>query len=476
MQYEILDPVWSKISKQDIPLIEKCLLYEKDRWVLGDGGRREKKIEPACFIDRRNGRFLTGFLPRIKLYCQTNNIPLEGIDVEIYEREQEPSLPGIILRPDQLRILKQVSEHQRGIIKSPTGSGKTVLAGAIRSMWPSARMVFLCHTIDLLTQTYKVFVNDFKFKDVFILGGGAKKESFNWPDYPSTLICTCQTYEKMDLKNHFDWADIVIIDEAHHINAGGRYSRILERSLALIRIGVTATPPKTGTKEADILEGYLGPIIGEFTLQEGIETGVLAKPIINLIPVPYSEEIGDVWNYRDTKDENENLVKGVYRLGIVENRARNRLILTEAHKYVKKGESVLIMVATNTDHGKILSEMAHDLFDMDVPFVYGEMPKDERVRIKDALENKEILCVIANVVFHEGINIPSLNTIINSSGQGSKEKTTLQIIGRGLRTTETKKVVKIIDFLDPYRRYLAHHCISRLITYAEQGWMKGESG
>ena len=145
------------------------------------------------------------------------------------------------------------------------------------------------------------------------------------------------------------------------------------------------------------------------------------------------------------------------------------MILSEAYKSIQIGESTLILVATVIDHGKILSEMASDIFDLDVPFIHGETPKDTRQRMMRELDNKKRLCLIANVVWREGINIRSLNHVINAAGQ-AKERVTLQSIGRGQRATKDKKVVKITDFIDPYK-HLAHHTIQRIIVYAENGWL-----
>jgi superfamily II DNA or RNA helicase len=89
--------------------------------------------------------------------------------------------------------------------------------------------------------------------------------------------------------------------------------------------------------------------------------------------------------------------------------------------------------------------------------------------VKEALQAKEIKCVIATTVWREGINIPSLGCIINACG-GKSEIVTLQAIGRGLRTSEGKDRILVVDFLDPYK-YLAQHAIMRIQTYVETGCM-----
>jgi superfamily II DNA or RNA helicase len=476
MQAEIIDYVYSRICpKEDVNLIAPAVEYKRARWAQGQFAK-EKIIEKACMIDRRGGRFLTGLIPRIDKYCRLKGIPF---DFELPEKilaTKTAALPGITFRPDQHGMFKAVEDYQRGIIKSPTGSGKTVLAGALCSMFDQINVLFLCHTIDLLTQTYDEFTR-WGLAEVSMLGGGVDKNAFHWQQGRSRqiVVSTIQTFSDFDLMSHPDYFDMIIIDEAHHlIKDESQYAQLLNQCLAPIRIGLTATPPKeTDGKELLVLEGYLGPIIGEFTMDEAIKAGVIARPLINLIAVPYCDEIADL-RIPDDPAKPDGLThpagyRDFYQKGIIENRARNRLVLVEADKTIQTGGSVLILIATVTDHGHILAEMGKDIFDLDLPFVYGDTSKELRKETMQALEHKEILGVIANVVWKEGVNIRTLDHVINAAGQ-AKERATLQRIGRGQRATDTKKFVKITDFLDPYK-HLAYHCVLRMTTYAQEGWL-----
>jgi len=92
------------------------------------------------------------------------------------------------------------------------------------------------------------------------------------------------------------------------------------------------------------------------------------------------------------------------------------------------------------------------------------------MKIKEALDEKKIHCVIATAVWYEGISIRSLNVIINAAG-GKSEIRTLQTIGRGLRVTDEKKTVIIWDVWDISHRYLIEHAGERLCTYMDSGWL-----
>jgi len=464
MRIEIIDPVWSRIiDKEDINKATSCLSYQKEIWKQGQYSKEKSKNE-AYMINRGSGKFLTGLIPRIVKSNPTEKIEVEYPDYYKYFPEKnEPYLPNFTFRDDQIQTVLSVVKNQRGMIKNATGTGKTVIAGAICSVYPSSHIVFLCHTLDLLQQAKRAFTNQFGFKNVITLGGGSNQ--FEWNDEPTIVISTVQTFRNFDLLQHCDWIDIIIIDEAHHLTKkNSMIAEVLKQTLAPIRIGLSAELPKTDHGKL-VLEGYLGPIIGEFTYQDGVNAGVLAIPLINLIPVPYSEDIGDV-NHYNNRTEQGRIIKGMYSKGIIENKARNRLALLEASQSMKKGESVLILTGRDTQHGHILSKMARDIFDLDIQFVYGDTEKQSRQIAQDMLENKTIKCIISNVVWKEGINIKSLNHVINVGG----EKYPIQIIGRGSRTTDNKKTVHITDFLDPFR-WLSHHTVLRLIAYAENGWL-----
>jgi superfamily II DNA or RNA helicase len=105
-----------------------------------------------------------------------------------------------------------------------------------------------------------------------------------------------------------------------------------------------------------------------------------------------------------------------------------------------------------------------------VPFIYGSTSRELRFRTLERLKSKKTKAVICSRVWKEGINVPSLNHIINAVGL-KEEKAVLQAAGRGLRTTDEKTTVKITDFLDPYK-YLAEHSVLRMSVYIRKGWLK----
>lgn len=479
VKIEVRDPVMSECS--DIHKVKECLKYHSAFWRQGPSKKtKEDQIAFLCNHNWRSakGTLLTGFLPRVEEYCARNGIKLEisrlPRDIQLAEAE----LPAIAFRADQLRILSGIKKNGRGVVISPTGSGKTVLAGGVISMLPeSSCAVFVVHTKSLFRQTVEEFGKWFGQINVI----GDSEFSIG-----RINVVMAQTARSLLTKENRQTAggiafidlllnktDAIIIDECHHItDENGQYSSLMKICAAEVRLGLTATPAKG--KAGLVCEGYIGPVIGEFSMGEGIEKGILAKPHVKLIPVPISASIESLWQFKDSFKENEygkmDKVEGIYTAGIIKNKQRNRLIAKEIAMQNKAGISVLVMI-TDVTHGQAeqIKEIAAEIYDTNVEIVQGSTESKKRELIKKKLESKETMAAIATSVWREGINIKSLGCIINGCG-GKAEIMTLQAIGRGLRTTDGKTDLVIVDFLDPYR-YLAQHTIQRLKIYVENGWL-----
>ena len=467
MIIKFLDNIYCQVlPKEDLQKIKSCLEYPSEYWRKGPF-KMVKTTSTAFLCDQRSGVLLAGLVPRVVKYCQDNGIAFDVQPLPGSLKAVSPSLPGIELREDQVCLLQCVADHKRGLLVAPPGIGKTVLAGALISQYPKSIIVMIINKTSLFTQTIENFEKWFGEKNVGIIGNGIYNPKRVNVVMAATALSICirdseKGYQNKNYKDFFELltkADVLIADEAHHVSQiDGSYACIFKRCLATIRVGLTATP-LIKNKEALICEGFLGEVIGELTMKEGLEKGLLARPKIKLIPVPFNSSIGDLRSYQD-----------IYKHGIILNRARNRLVVKEAAERVAEGKSVLIIIVdVINEQGKVIQEMGRDVYGINIDIVQGSTESETREKIKKSLQKKETKVVVSTSVFKEGINIPSLDCIINACG-GKSEISVLQTAGRGLRISEGKEQILIIDFLDPYR-WLAQHAISRIKTYVENGFM-----
>jgi len=460
----ILDSVHCKANKWAREKVLPALAYENTTWKRGKYGRKSAQTITSHMITGRAGTagtFLTGLLPRVKRFCKKNKVDISIVgsrNIENIPPTAKPKLKKIKFRPDQKKALRAIKRHNTGKIIFPTGSGKTIIALGTISMFPECRILFLCHTKDLIEQTITELNVHFKKRNIFIIGGGYKTKWSKVKKSDSPIVLsTIQSFSKIHFKKYIHFFDITIIDEAHHMNSRtSQYGKVMEQNLSPRKYGLTATEP-TKKKEILVNEGIFGKVIGRLTIQKGIVKGIIAKPKINLLSVPLQTSINQIA---------ENKYRNFYKHGIVENKQRNNLILNEAEKSIRKEEITLIII-DRTDHGFLLQNILK-YKKINAPFIYGATKKEKRNKTKDNLKEGKLKIAICSKVWREGINIPSLNHIINAAGM-KEEKVVLQAIGRGLRTTDKKKVIKLTDFLDPYR-YLAEHSIQRMQIYKNQGW------
>jgi superfamily II DNA or RNA helicase len=459
VEIEILDGILSAVPRIQARHIMGALAYEKFYWRTGPKRKEKMSYTEHFFMHKGSKRFtfLTGHLRRVLNWCKGNNVKVRFVgetpSIRL-PRRQEPHLDDITLRPDQIKLVTKAVIAKRGVIKSPTRTGKTVLEYAVISAYRPANALILAHTKDLVTQA----VDEGKRFGFNVAVCYGEKKELNWTEMGQVVVMTRQTCINLIKKEKFwrSFFDIIIVDEGHHVStAEGQYAQILLALDAPLRYAFTATLPDTVEGEMS-LEGFIGPLIGELTIQEAIEQNLLVKPEIVLrkaptVPVtPWTE------------------YKKAYEKGIVENLARNRMIAQIAQEYVEQDHTVLILV-TKIAHGYNIMTQLREIF-VSAHFVHGETPSETRDRVKQGLIAKTTKCVVATTVWKEGINIPSLNVCINASG-GKSEISTLQSVGRSLTKVEGKEHAVIVDFFDPGSRYLIAHFGERMELYFEQGWM-----
>jgi superfamily II DNA or RNA helicase len=449
------DELQYRASKDLYDEIAIALEYPKQRAIRGQFGTKIKQ-EKATMIDRRSGLFPAGLFPRVCDHLGLHSVQYKVIRPIYLDAPPlpitEPRLEGVVLRNDQLELINKVINNCRGVIVAPTGSGKTILALGIISMWPKARSLILTHRLDILEQFRTRAIQYLPEKRLQILT--TSKHTLITGD----IVCsTIQTIARKPIKSLISEFDIIIVDEAHHTTTKkGQFSKFLNANLAPIKIGLTATLP-TDRGKLLTMEAAIGPVIGRLTLEKGQEIGIITRPRITLIPIPIEATIAENKRYQM-----------IYDMGVVSNGTRNKRIVQLIQQRAEKGKTALIIV-TNIAHGDRLYELAKRRH-IRCLFIHGSNDALTRLNAKDALQSKQIDCVICTDVWREGIDIPSLDCVVMAYG-GKSETRTLQSIGRGLRSFAGKKHVEIIDFLDPYR-YLAQHTIERIRVYVENGWLK----
>jgi len=446
LEIRTLDSVWSVCNEVAANNIRDLLTYEYVIWVPGRFGKKKLKTKGYLLDARKRDEhyFFTGFVPKCLDYLDGHGIEYDyKSDVPVMEFD-EPHIEGIEFRPYQTDLIWNAIDAGRGVIKSPTGSGKSIIIMGIMSAFSQEHILFLVHTTDLVYQMkseLEKYGND--------VGVWTGKDKI----IKRITVATVQSYKKVAREYVTHW-DVVFVDEGHHISKvdSGNYYQALTLIGAPCKFALTATLPDS-QEGMMALEGLIGPVIGELTMAEGADLGFLAKPNIIMYEHDLPDDLIDVKSFQQA-----------YSKGIVYNCARNARICAEAEMEMDAGGTVLILV-TRIEH---INQIQQSM-DIPVEVVRGAVSKDERLRIKEELISGKVQCVIATVAWVEGVDIPTLTCVINAGGMKS-ETQTLQKIGRGMRKTKKKTTVKIIDFMDHGNKHLLRHSKQRRGIYQSQGW------
>ena len=125
-------------------------------------------------------------------------------------------------------------------------------------------------------------------------------------------------------------------------------------------------------------------------------------------------------------------------------------------------------------HGVLLYNQIKN-FDRKVFFVYGGTDTKTREDIRAITEKEKNAIIIASYgTFSTGINIRNIHNIVFASPSKSRIRV-LQSIGRGLRQSKDKDIVKLFDISDDLtyksrRNFTLRHFYERINIYKDESF------
>lgn len=265
----------------------------------------------------------------------------------------------------------------------------------------------------------------------------------------------------------------VIVDEAHEAAANSYQLALLNMPNARLRIGLTGTVPSHTENMVrwTKFKGIFGDNIIKVSNHEMIEKGFAAKPTIKLVPINQPVKLDnqiDIQLPPNLPKRMQPLAKYqlAYKLGIINNSFRNKLIELLTKKLVALKNGPVLIIVSEIDHGEILQS---GLQNLGIPskFIYGDKTMDERQEIFDLIKNNQSPVLIGTQLLDTGIDIPNLKYLIYVSG-GKSIRQVLQRIGRMLRKTANKKTTTIFDLQDHTTNILYKQAQARVKIYQDE--------
>lgn len=334
-----------------------------------------------------------------------------------------------------------------GIIKLPTGSGKTVIAAdLIRQL--NTNTLFVIDNLELLEQTKE------EYQELLGINIGTITEGQFNPD--KVTVSTIQTITRgknnvEEIQQYLNTVNLIILDECHII-ASDSFKYL---NKYLIRneycFGFSATPFRTDGHDM-LLEERCGKIIFERSIDDLAETGLYAKPevIFHDISAPINKPFNKIIN--EVEVEISPTHHDYYDRDIVNNEERNNKIKQIVEQNPDKQ---IMIVASKIEHMEILNKMIEGS-----KLIYGSTKKEDRKQILQDFKDCKFRVLVANItIMYKGLNIHSLEILVNAAANNS-EITTTQLIGRLLRRHPENKPKQYIDFIDKgehFGRYINRH-------------------
>lgn len=405
--------------------------------------------------------FPTGFIPFVLEQAHK-----QRLHVSLLDERHVPEFPDVRLlkarypqlREYQLQGIRQALTHTvtdglqvfpwpRGVLKFPTGSGKTLLACCLIDFL-KRKTLYVVEKRDLMYQTHEAFKKHTEMSMGF-LGDG----KFNLDADITFAMAQTVRSKFRELGAFFRSVETLVIDEVQHLNKGV-YHQISTKTPAPFRYGFSATPMQRGDLGDVYLVADTGEIIAEGDRQQIEDQGFLAKPRVFMFPVTEPKLLGGTYRY-------------AYENLIVRNDYRNDMIVRAVERLLKRQCSILILVR-QIAHGEILQKLLrhHKIPNI---FVQGQNSMQERRFAKDEI-GKSYHVLISTGIFDEGVDMPALDAGIMAGGGQSRIKS-IQRVGRILRPKATgANEVYIIDFKDMGNKYLFKHSAERLQAYRDEGF------
>lgn len=302
----------------------------------------------------------------------------------------------------------------KGLLVLATGLGKTVLAvqdvlAFEKETGRTPKVLFTAHINDILEE-------------------GLLEFNRRAPHVELTIETLQGLYQ--NLHNYTsDKFDYIIYDEAHHGQAK-TFKQVIKHFEPGFTLGLTATPNRADGKS---LKELFGETVYQMGLPQALAQGWLAD-------VDYQLVFDDAIKGAIEKGFNPTSIKQVREL--LEVKPRNEQIvdsIIKEKKRLKLRHAQTIVFCQSIEHAEAMSKLLKG------KAYHSDLPKFKKDRIYQDFKSGKLEVICTCDMFNEGIDIPNARLIVFLRSTASRT-IFLQQLGRGLRKTDSKRKVSVLDF------------------------------
>ena len=418
------------------------------------------------------GQLYVGLYPYLEHWCSENKVEIvKKGEILANNNTIAAATDGLIESYDiripprnyQIDAFKYALQYDRGLILSPTASGKSLISYMLCRYYLdklNEKILIIVPTTSLVEQLYKDF-KDYGFKSDENIS--RNYHGYDIEDDKRIVISTWQSLYNLP-KTFFAQFGAVIGDEAHLFKAVSLTKIMTKLVDCKYRIGMTGTLDGSKTHKL-VLEGLFGRVNQVVKTKELIDKKQLSNLKINCLVLGHTEFNKKKMFGCKYHEEIEYLAQSESRNKYIQNLCLaldgNTLCLFQLVE--KHGKQLYEMIEKKSEKGR------------KVFFIYGGIEADEREQVRAITEKSDNAIIVASYgTFSTGINIRNLHNIVFSSPSKSRIRI-LQSIGRGLRVGDNKTEATLYDLSDDLtykekKNFTLQHFAERINIYNEEGF------
>ncbi len=320
---------------------------------------------------------------------------------------------------------------RRGLVVMATGLGKTWLAAFDTARPQFRRVLFVAHREEILRQSLDVFRRVQPDGDLGLYYGQQKQPGAR------VVFASVATLARNLHRFAADEFDYLVVDEFHHA-AARSYRQVIDHFHPAFMLGLTATPNRMDG--ADLLALCSDKLVYECPLTDGIERG-------DLSPFRYFGIADDV-DYAPIPWRGGRFDPGALTQAVeTQARARHALEVWRA-----KGGGRTLGFCVTVSHADFMAEF-FGRNGVAAVAVHSGPSSAPRAGSLERLRAGDLQVIFTVDVFNEGLDVPEADSILMLRPTESPV-VFLQQLGRGLRRSEGKTALTVIDFIGNHRSFL----------------------
>ncbi len=381
---------------------------------------------------------------------------------EIAAKEEIVSLENYKLKPNTMQVgfinnLKKIIDdgEERALLISATGTGKSFASAFAMRELGFKKVLFLVHRGQLARQTKKSYERVFpKSVSMGIIGGGNSIEDNIGKDYIFAMVQTLSREEHLKRFSP-DAFDCIILDEAHHSPANS-YNKIMEYFKPKFWLGMTATPDKRddNIEGRNVYELFNYQIACEIRLQQAMEDNLLCPfhyfGITDLAMIGDEDKKREIdFSYLSSDERIKHIINQTTYYGYSGSRVKGLIFCSRIKESVELSNKFNKMINPDTGKKYRTISLNGDASEEERQYAFECLAVDEddsRV-LNGELEPLDYIFSVE--ILNEGVDIVEVNQVVMLRPTQSPI-VFIQQLGRGLRKTEGKEYVVILDFIGNY--------------------------